>query len=127
MLSWLLILFTLEMGLTEEMYVTNFNGENNFSYNHPYHLYFEVEPEIILFDLVHIKNNINVLTFKDNVSYGFFPSRVDYKLNINVQYNNLEVGYDHKCLHMTQANGTSPYYGDLEGGYSKFYIKYTSN
>ena len=128
MLNWIILLFAFEIGLTEEIAIVTYHDELEYYYQHPYMLYFDLQPEFQLFGFVNIKNNIFILTQKSETTMFFFAPRVDYTLDISIKYKNIELGFKHKCRHMSKdLFGDQIYYGNYEGGNSKIYLRYRSN
>ena len=112
-MEWLMLVLSLEGGMTQEQLNR---------YEMPWISYVTVQPSIVICDVVWITGEI--VSYQEPKSWRvWYPSRVDYSLQVELRLEMVSFGVRHDCYHhVDSAVDTQP----IRGGAEKVFIRVQS-
>ena len=124
-MTWLVLLFALEMGLAPHYGSLNVIPESvelDVTENIGYSLF---EAEVVAWDTIFISGGVKTyFQSKYSTQTNYIPVESDYIFNTGLRFGQIELGWRHLCLHPVRPNETV--YNtqtSTNASYDEFYIR----
>lgn len=121
-MNWLILLYFIELGYSP--FYNNLNViSDDYEYIRNENVYYvELNVEAIIFDHLFIGGSTKTFIQPNVVDNSFSPIENDYLFRTGLRYKNLEVGFNHLCVHPSDNFGVASQ-GKSYGGYQEIYIR----
>ena len=125
-MTWLILLFFLEIGYSPFYQSLNVLPSDYESIRNENVYYITFDAEVLLYDYFFIGGSTKIYIQPNEEGHDFFPIENDYLFKMGLRFKNLEVGFRHQCNHPGDSFGIQAQ-GKSYGGFEELYIRISND
>lgn len=115
-MSWLILLYAIELGFAPVYQSTNVIPGIEQVY------YIDMDVEIIVQNFFFVGGDWKTYFQPCEAGHSFYPVEARYTFNTGLRYKNIEIGFEHQCIHPVVSGGAD-LLRERYGGHEEIYIR----